>query len=429
MRRGFLLPTLCLMLATAAYAQHWNPVGNADARCTVADPVHARVYFGLTGGIRIYDIPGNSWTNHDDPDLGLYFLDIAWRPDDAQRLLSAQYTAYFDAYIGVSEDLGATWDLRYCASQETILDIEHDPTNLERCFAIVIGWGIVRSLDGGDSWDLIYSPQEWMYSLDIDGVGTVYAGTEIGILRSDDGGDSWSDATGDLPVVEPVGHLATDPSQPGHLYAGLGWSFVDPCSEALGLFESFDGGAHWTKILEGRIDNLDLHPEAPWILVADRCHPEEESSLLLSRDGGATWQDIRGDLPEYASVESLALSAYDDRLYISGYEGTFTMDLTPTQVENEPLARLLGSCPNPFNPKTTIRFALAEAGVVELAVYTLGGRRLATLLEAAPLPAGEHAVTWNGQDDGGRSLASGVYLCRLRTNDASRSSLKVTLLR
>ncbi|MBM4129568.1 M28 family peptidase [bacterium] len=72
----------------------------------------------------------------------------------------------------------------------------------------------------------------------------------------------------------------------------------------------------------------------------------------------------------------------------------------------------LTAAPNPFNPRVSVTFALAEASVAELAVFDLAGRRL-RVLQAGALAAGAHAFTWDGRDAGGRALPSGAYLCRL----------------
>jgi len=73
---------------------------------------------------------------------------------------------------------------------------------------------------------------------------------------------------------------------------------------------------------------------------------------------------------------------------------------------------LRGSSPNPFNPKTSIHFALPVAATVDLTVYDVKGRRLATLFSGR-LEAGEHAVTWLGTDAEGVPQSSGVYFARL----------------
>jgi hypothetical protein len=76
-------------------------------------------------------------------------------------------------------------------------------------------------------------------------------------------------------------------------------------------------------------------------------------------------------------------------------------------------ALALSPCyPNPFNPTTAIRFTLATAGRIQLRVVDTTGRCVRTLLDAWQ-DAGTQTVTWDGRDDGGRSVAAGVYCCRL----------------
>lgn len=74
--------------------------------------------------------------------------------------------------------------------------------------------------------------------------------------------------------------------------------------------------------------------------------------------------------------------------------------------------------PNPFNPYTTIRFTLPVAERVQLTVYNALGRRVATLV-AGHREAGMHEVLWDGRDEHGRAVASGVYLYKLRTETAA----------
>jgi hypothetical protein len=83
--------------------------------------------------------------------------------------------------------------------------------------------------------------------------------------------------------------------------------------------------------------------------------------------------------------------------------------------------------PNPFNPATTIRFAIAAAGPVRLQVLSADGRVVRTLLDE-PRDAGPHAVVWDGRDDGGRSVASGTYLGRLEAGAVVRSA-RMTLVK
>ena len=72
--------------------------------------------------------------------------------------------------------------------------------------------------------------------------------------------------------------------------------------------------------------------------------------------------------------------------------------------------------PNPFNPETKIEYSLPNAAVVKLAVYNLLGQRVATLVDQRQ-SAGIHSIFWNGKDDLGRSVASGIYLYRLEISE------------
>jgi len=83
--------------------------------------------------------------------------------------------------------------------------------------------------------------------------------------------------------------------------------------------------------------------------------------------------------------------------------------------------------PNPFNPMTKISFALPEAQDVTLAVYSLDGRKVATLLHEAR-GAGEHEVVWMGRDDAGQTVSSGTYFYRIDAGPYSQVR-KMTLMK
>jgi len=90
-------------------------------------------------------------------------------------------------------------------------------------------------------------------------------------------------------------------------------------------------------------------------------------------------------------------------------------------------SHLLGNYPNPFNPTTTIRYSVAAADEVSLAVYNTRGQMVKTLV-SGPATVGAHEVIWDGRDDAGRACASGVYFCRLKTS-AAQQTRKMLLLK
>jgi trimeric autotransporter adhesin len=83
--------------------------------------------------------------------------------------------------------------------------------------------------------------------------------------------------------------------------------------------------------------------------------------------------------------------------------------------------------PNPFNPRTSFSFSLPQPTRTTLGLYDQRGRLVRTLIDAV-LPAGEHAVDWDGRDARGAAVASGTYIARLVTEQGTRTS-KVTLAR
>ena len=76
----------------------------------------------------------------------------------------------------------------------------------------------------------------------------------------------------------------------------------------------------------------------------------------------------------------------------------------------------LGNHPNPFNPSTSINFSLVTAGKASVRIYDTQGRLVRTLVDEH-FPAGNHSRTWQGRDDQGRAVASGVYLARFSHPD------------
>ncbi|UCF05611.1 MAG: T9SS type A sorting domain-containing protein [bacterium] len=83
--------------------------------------------------------------------------------------------------------------------------------------------------------------------------------------------------------------------------------------------------------------------------------------------------------------------------------------------------------PNPFNPTTTIRFELPGTGRVNVSIFAVDGRRVATLFDGK-LPAGPHSLVWDGRDVLGRRTASGIYFYRVTAGLAGETR-KMVLLR
>ena len=153
-----------------------------------------------------------------------------------------------------------------------------------------------------------------------------------------------------------------------------------------------------------------------------------------------SWQTI--EIP-FASVD--LEEAIASILFTGVLNGTFYLDdirlvaatppLSSTAVmEGHPASlpqslTLKQNYPNPFNSNTMIRFALPIHVDVELTIFNLAGQRVATLAQGAR-EAGTYTVRWDGRDDDGRALASGVYLYRMQTDDGQQvETRKLVLVR
>ena len=127
----------------------------------------------------------------------------------------------------------------------------------------------------------------------------------------------------------------------------------------------------------------------------------------------------------------LLFGAPAQALVSHGYSEIFSID-TVTAVGDDasglPQTTILAAIyPNPFNPRATIGYELAEAVAVRLAIYDLRGM-LVRVLEAGSRPSGRHQATWDGQDNEGHAVPTGTYFCRLSTSQGSQTR-KLTLAR
>jgi hypothetical protein len=91
-------------------------------------------------------------------------------------------------------------------------------------------------------------------------------------------------------------------------------------------------------------------------------------------------------------------------------------------------ARLLGAAPNPFNPRTLIRFELFRTADVRLRVYAVDGSLVRTLAKRR-FEEGSHGLVWDGRDDRGREVGSGAYFLRLTADGMDLPARKAVLLR
>ncbi len=93
----------------------------------------------------------------------------------------------------------------------------------------------------------------------------------------------------------------------------------------------------------------------------------------------------------------------------------------------EPVSLNVNNYPNPFNPETTILFSLVKPTMTKVEIFNIKGQKVKTLLDDK-LDSGEHKIVWNGKDDNGKSLASGVFFYKMTSGNYS-STKKMVLMK
>jgi glycerophosphoryl diester phosphodiesterase len=131
----------------------------------------------------------------------------------------------------------------------------------------------------------------------------------------------------------------------------------------------------------------------------------------IGKTGGAYFKGQMDNIQIY----NRALSAEEIQFLYSGRDLTNAVEHAAAGPQGCSLAQ---NYPNPFNPATTLRYYLQRPSAVELAVYDLLGRKVAELVRSTQ-GEGEHTITWDGLDQSGQPVGSGVYLCRLTAGSYS----------
>lgn len=165
-------------------------------------------------------------------------------------------------------------------------------------------------------------------------------------------------------------------------------------------------------------------------------YDDELEEMGLSEDGMIVkyWD---ADMLQWRSVSSVSIDQQSNIVTFtsSDLSNYYTLSATASvtgvdesTAETVPTEFVLQqNYPNPFNPSTTIRFEVPVQSQVQLSVYNLLGQRIAVLLNENKA-AGVYAVQWNGQDDHGRTVSSGIYLIKLDAGSQTQIR-RMTLLK
>lgn len=351
-------------------------------------------------------------------------------------------------------DGGATWHSVECDIYDLIKDIQF--INDEKGWAIGENGLIMKTTDGGANWSTITFPADSAELIDVmfvdENHGWVAGSLDEAslILRTTDGGDNWQTVWHDTLVCTFTSLFFID-STTG--YVGGMRSIIQ---------KTTDGGTSW------QIQNLNAEEDESGEAEGGPSHIRDlffvnentgfaaghKDSMLCTTNGGETWAFIR--VLASKPVNSIFFVNEKHGWAItsagggsgSGGKGEGGGDEPKTKMSYilkfQPMAtgvsvkstdksfvrhfNLLGNYPNPFNPSTTISYSISGTSpeTISLVIYNVLGKAVRTLVDAHQQP-GLHHVVWDGRNDAGERLASGIYLCQLK--DAHHSQIKrMTLL-
>jgi hypothetical protein len=352
-----------------------------------------------------------------------------------------------EASIHVSRDNGESWErieripASYYGWYGRTTDIEIDPRDADRIAVNYFNHSLddirgIHYCDGRfvDGIENAWDSWEWKIPFD--------SGEQFRSQFSDDGGLVWVSANRYGAEVKPLlvglddtGNMVRSITLPGS--SAFYYWLIDgqSCyvfSEQEKRFRiSPDLGETWdfTDLTVNNYDSIHcIYPHSAGHFGDIVLSPDGRTLFLLypgngvlsSGDGGRTWYQLNKGL-DTAVVYQLAFSpANPSVIYAATNDGLYRLDGLTVFVNTKESRTypdgftLRQNTPNPFNPFTTISFQLPRPGAVNLSVYSITGQKVRTLV-SSKLSAGTHSVSWDGQDDAGGPVSSGVYLSRLES--------------
>jgi len=182
------------------------------------------------------------------------------------------------------------------------------------------------------------------------------------------------------------------------------------------VLEEISGDVNWGMTLH--------HAKFPY---QSKDHQAYNTTIWLEGDGASEYLTAEVPEPGYYCLAVWKVES-DDLPKTGAYTLRFNTITDAPPAERVVLQDGIRSiAPNPFNPQTVIHFDLAQAQRVQVTVFDLSGRGIRTLIDGS-LAKGAHEVIWNGRDERGRGVASGVYFVVFESTEA-REVRKVALVK
>ncbi len=287
----------------------------------------------------------------------------------------------------------------------------------------------IKSNDGGITWssrilggnvrtliDVYFQNED--VGIAVGGTGSSFDGNAI-ILRTTNRGASWTEVFQSTRAPGVMGEWGWKISFPTELtgYVSVEYNNAPPGQSAK-VLKTLDGGLTWTELLiPGSTESAGL--QGIGFLTADTGWATGRGTTSMTTDGGLTWTQIPGF--DEDSNPNGGLDGRTNRIFVVSPtlayavgEYTYKFDgQTPVFVERESIVvpekfRIEQNYPNPFSTSTTIKYSLFSDMNVQIDVRDILGRTVKRLVSGFQ-STGVYTVTWDGTNDSGVRMASGMY--------------------
>jgi hypothetical protein len=166
--------------------------------------------------------------------------------------------------------------------------------------------------------------------------------------------------------------------------------------------------------------------EKPTALIAwsdDSQTPVKDGYVAGDEMSFRIWNANDNNVYAAAAQYSYGSNKFEEAIYsrISQLQASTIIGAAETAISQPTELKLLQNYPNPFNPSTWISFTVPRLSDVRLEIYDLLGRKVRTFIKVR-FSAGSHEIEWDGLDDNGKSVGSGIYVFVL--SDGARSISK-----
>jgi len=181
-----------------------------------------------------------------------------------------------------------------------------------------------------------------------------------------------------------------------------------------------------TGFIAGTVTNLNGDPLGFAEITA-------EGFVTISNNNGEYFMEVEaGDYTIFCYLEGYEISDYSEITVIDGETVSVDFVLEPEVSVDDPIISnvsiQLSNYPNPFNPSTTIEFSIQNDSEIDLSILNMKGQKIKTLAKNE-FNKGDHSIIWNGDNESGESVSSGIYYYKLNVNGKTEAVKKCLLLK